>query len=71
MRGPIAVAACLESVSDAAVGEAGSIGLLLYEELAGEFFHHSTLAVVFHKGVVLFGCAFRQGLEPVGVVGYT
>lgn len=71
MRGPMRCSRVPRKCFDAAVGEAGSIGLLLYEELAGEFFHHSTLAVVFHKGVVLFGCAFRQGLEPVGVVGYT
>ena len=44
---------------------------MLYEQLSGEFLDHSAFAVVLNKGIMLFGCAFREGLEPVGVVGDT
>ena len=41
----------------------------MYEQLAIEILHHSTLAVVLHEGVVLLGCTLCQGLEPVCIMG--
>ena len=38
---------------------------MLNELLARELFNHATFAVVLHEAVVLLGCAFRQGLEPM------
>ena len=68
-RVPGGVAACLEGGADAAVGEGGGVGLLLHEFFSGEFFNHAAFEVVFHEGVVFFGCSFGQWLEPVCAVG--
>ena len=65
---PGRVSAGFECVADAAVGEAGSVGFLLHEEFAVEFLYHAPFAVMFDKGVVLFGGATGEGVEPVGVV---
>ena len=65
---PGRISACLERVAYAAVGEGAGIGLLLYEQLARELLHHASLAVVLHEGIVLLGCAFGKGLEPMGIV---
>ena len=68
---PGRVSAGLERVSYAAVGEAGSVRLLLHEEFAGKFLDYAPLAVVLDKGVVFLGCASSQGREPVGVVAHS
>ncbi len=68
---PGRVSAGLERVSYAAVGEAGSVRLLLHEEFAGKFLDYAPLAVVLDKGVVFLGGASRQGCEPVGVVTHS
>ncbi len=65
---PGGVAARLERVSYAAVGERAGVGFLLHEQLARELFYHSALAVVLYEGVVLLGGALGQRLEPVRVV---
>ena len=70
-RVPGRIASCLESVPDAAVGEGAGIRLLLYEQFAGEFLHHTALSVMLDEGVMLLCCTFCQGLEPVGVVRRT
>ena len=65
---PSGVAARLESGADSAVGEGGGVGFLLDKELAGEVFDHAALTIVLNKGVVLFGGAFGEGLEPVCIM---
>ena len=65
---PGRVAAGLEGVADAAVGERRGVGLLLHEQLAGELLQHAALTVRLGKGVVLLGRTARQGLKPVGIV---
>ena len=69
-RIPGGVAAGFEGGADAAVREGGGVRLLLYEHLAVEGLDDAALAVVVDQGVVFFGGAFGQGLEPVGDVGY-
>ncbi len=44
---------------------------MLHEELAREFFDNAAFAVVLHKGVVFFGSAVGQRVEPVGIVAGT
>ena len=68
-RIPGAVASGFEGVSDAAVGERRGVGFLLYEQLAAESLHHTTLTVVLHEGIMLLGRTLGERLEPVGVVG--
>ena len=67
-RVPGGIAAGFEGRADAAAGEAAGVRLLLDKHLAGEIFDHAALAVEIDEGIVLFGGAFGQGLEPVGVV---
>ena len=65
---PGRVAAGLERIADAAVGERRGVGLLLHEQLAGELLQHAALTVRLGKGVVFLGRTARQGLKPVGIV---
>ena len=65
---PGGIAAGLEGGADAAVGETGSVGLLLHEFLAAEVFYHAALAIVLYEGVVLLGRTFGERLKPVGAV---
>ena len=65
---PGAVSASLERIADTAVGEARSVGFLLDEELSGELFDYTSFAVLFDEGIVFFGRAAGQGLEPVSIV---
>ena len=65
---PSTVAARLERVPYAPVGEGRGIGFLLHEQLSRKFFHHPAFAVVLHESVMLLCRAFRQRLEPVGVM---
>ncbi len=65
---PCGVAARLERVAYAAVGEARRVGLLLYEYLARKLLYHAAAAVVLYESVVLFGSAAGKGMEPVSVV---
>ena len=68
---PCRVAASFESGTDTTVRERRRVGFLLYELLSGEFLDHSSLAVVLHKSVMLFGGTFGQRLEPVCAMGYS
>jgi len=65
---PSGVAARFERGANAAAGERARVGLLLHEHFAAELFNHAALAVVFHEGVVFFGGAFGERLEPVRAV---
>ena len=65
---PGRIAACLEGVADAAVGEARCVGLLLHQHLAVKLLNHAVLAVVFDKRVMFLGGAVGQWVEPVGIV---
>ena len=65
---PSTVTARLERVPYAPVGKGRGIGFLLHEQLARKFLHHPAFAVVFHESVMLLCRAFRQRLEPVGIV---
>ena len=67
-RVPRRIAAGLERIADATVGERRGVRLLLHEQLAGELLQHRTAAVGIGKGVVLLCRTARQGLEPVRVV---
>ena len=67
-RVPRRIAAGLERIADAAVGERRGVGLLLHEQLAGELLQHAALTVRLGKGVVFLGRTARQGLKPVGIV---
>ena len=69
-RIPGRIAAGLECGADAAVRERRGVRLLLNQQLAFKFLNHAAFAVVLHKAVVLLGCAFRQWLKPVGIVGH-
>ena len=70
-RVPRRIAASLERVAQATVGETGGIRFLLHQELAAKFFNHTAVAIVLDEGIVLFGGAVGQGLEPVRVMRYT
>ena len=65
---PGRVAARLEGVADAAVGERRSIRLGLRQELTRELLDHATEAVRLCEGIVFLGRAARQGLKPVRIV---
>lgn len=54
---PRRVAAGLEGVAYAAVGEARRVGFLLYEQFAGKFLDYASLAVVLDEAVVFLGGA--------------
>ena len=70
-RVPCRIAAGLEGIADAAIGEARSVGFLLYQQLAREVFKHATFAIALHEGIVFLGCALGQRLEPMGIMGHT
>ena len=67
-RVPGRVAASLEGAPYASGGERRGVGFLLDEQLAAELLDHASLAVVLDERVVLLGCAFREGLEPMRIV---
>ena len=67
-RVPGRIAAGLEGVSYAAVGEAGGVRFLLHEQFSAELLNHAPFAVVLYKGIVLLGSTLGQRLEPVGIV---
>jgi hypothetical protein len=66
---PAGVAASLERVAQAAVGEAGCVGLALHERLAREFGESRTIGLRFEEAVVLLGGQAGEGVEDVRVVG--
>ncbi len=66
---PARVAAGLERGPEAAVREAGGVGLTLDERLAGELGDRGAVGVGLEEAVVLLGREPGQGIEDVGVVG--
>ena len=65
---PGRIATGLESGTESAAGETGSVRFAHNQVLAAK--GHNGLAVFkFQEGIVLFGGGTRQGLEPVGKVG--
>ncbi len=65
---PHRVAARLERVADAAVGEARSVRLALRQRLAREFGNRATVAIGRQKAVVFFGGEAGQRIENVRIV---
>ena len=65
---PDGVAAGLEGCAQAAVGEARSVGLALYERLARELSKCGAVLVGLEEAIVLLGRDARKRLEPVRVV---
>ena len=68
---PRRIAASLESVAYAAIGEARSVRLLLYQHLAAEPLDNAPLAVMLYERVMLLRRAARQRMKPVGVMPRT
>ena len=68
---PGRIAARFERGTDAAAGEGRGVRLLLGQHFPVEGFNDAAFPVVVDQGVVLLGRSFRQGLEPVGNMGYT
>src|SRR6185437_5917963 len=67
---PSRVAAGFECCTQTAAGERRSVGLLLDEGGAVEFFDSRTVALDGKEGVVFFSCSSRERLEPVREVSY-
>ena len=65
---PSGVATGLEGGAQAAVGEAGGIGLALDEVLARKLGNGGAVVVGLQEAVVLLGSNARKRLEPVRVV---
>ena len=68
---PSGVATGLEGVTQATVGEAGGIRLLLHQQLTAELLDHATIPIMLHKGIMLLSRAIGQRLEPVRIVGHS
>ena len=68
---PGRISAGFERGTDAAAGERRGVRFLLGQHFPVEGFNDTAFSVVIDQGVVLLGRSFRQGLEPVGNMGYT
>ena len=61
----------MRCITDTAIRERRSIRLLLYEQFTCKFFHHTTFAVMFNEGIVLFCRTLGQRCKPVRVMSDT
>ena len=66
---PSRITTSLKGVANTTIRETGSIWLLLNKEFPREHLHHTTLAIVLYKSIMLFSRTFCQRLEPMGVMG--